>query len=107
MTIPETKIRVGLAYRETILLVLQLQPVQMATELRRFYNHFKDFLNFPIKNLEHYPLMIRKLVKQQAVYYEQNRPRLTVKGNAMVDTILEHQPKTFQRKWYAYLELRQ
>ena len=99
MSVPNSEIRIGLAYREVVLLVLSKNPVKMKTELLKFYNEFNNYINFPQKNIEHYALMIRKLVKNEVIYYQENRPVLTPKGKVRLEDILDTMGDTFRNKW--------
>ena len=42
MSVPNSEIRIGLAYREVVLLVLSKNPIKMKTELLKFYNEFNN-----------------------------------------------------------------
>ncbi|MHA2502376.1 MAG: hypothetical protein ACXAE3_05895 [Candidatus Kariarchaeaceae archaeon] len=110
MTLPETKMSTTLAYREAILLALAISEsrgnrrIRFLEELSKFYHLFSDYLSFPEKNLDHYGLMLRKLFNSQSIYYEHNRPVLTIKGSQLVDQIISMQSDAFKRKWIAYIE---
>ena len=43
--------------------------------------------------------MIRKLVKNEVIYYQENRPVLTPKGKVRLEDILDTMGETFRNKW--------